>query len=929
MQWLARLFDLREGEGRIAAQAFAVLFLIIAGHTMLETARDALFLSKLPPSQLNLTYIALAALSFVAISVSTRLTRRIGRRNTLICSLVVVAYVTTLMHHFAPSPRVVLCFYIFSGLVGAVLTPQFWTLTAQLFTVAQGRRLFGPIASGGVVGGVAGAGAAAVALMFVPVTALLPIAATIFVATALVVTTIATDDAFALATESPRSTVPPKARATTVFRDNPFLFRLALLVGLSTATVLTVDYLFKSTAASAIPHAALGSFFARAYAVFNGVSFLVQILVAGRAVKRFGVIGAVGVMPLLLLGTGVASLLTSGLLIVVLITKGVDGSFRHSLNRVATELLYLPVPADVRDRAKGLIDTVLSRVVQAAMAAVLYGLAMANHATPRVLALLVVVLAGGWLMVATTMRWAYLGLFRSALAEGTLGAAQPVAVDELDLASAEVVVEALASRNPEEVISAMNLLERKRRAKIIPALVLYHDDERVLVRALEIFGDSTRKDWIPLGERLLDHKKEAVRIAAVRAFARAGVGEALERALDDNSSAVHAYAAFHLALRQSKDDLLEHPLIPVILKMPGMFGDASREGLLSAIADAPDPRSTNVLLEFAERAHAPGGGPSPRLFRRVARAMAKIGDTRFIAPAMDALMVRDVRDAARGLLVALGDPAFDALVAALESPSTPRRLRMQLPRTLARFGTQRACDVLTRALVTEKDGLVRYRVLGGLGRLVVDFDVRVDRRLVEREARRNLVEHLRLNALRTAVVPLGDGAKPAEPATASVLLLDGLLADKIVQALERAFRLLKIAHKREDIHRVSNAVLSRDRVARANAAEFIDALLGRRDQQELRELFRLVVDDVDPAERVARASDWVPDAPRTPGDALAQLVRDADESVAVLAAYHAMSIGDAALRDAVVSARRERPSLEALGTRFFGGILLVPGAQNA
>ena len=37
LRWLAHVFDLRAGEARLAGQAFAVLFLIIAGHTMLET----------------------------------------------------------------------------------------------------------------------------------------------------------------------------------------------------------------------------------------------------------------------------------------------------------------------------------------------------------------------------------------------------------------------------------------------------------------------------------------------------------------------------------------------------------------------------------------------------------------------------------------------------------------------------------------------------------------------------------------------------------------------------------------------------------------------------------------------------------------------------------------------------------------------------
>ena len=61
---------------------------------------------------------------------------------------------------------------------------------------------------------------------------------------------------------------------------------------LSTAAVLTVDYVFKSTAAASIPPAQLGEFFARYYAVMNGVSLVVQLFVAGRIVRMLGLAGA-------------------------------------------------------------------------------------------------------------------------------------------------------------------------------------------------------------------------------------------------------------------------------------------------------------------------------------------------------------------------------------------------------------------------------------------------------------------------------------------------------------------------------------------------------------------------------------------------------------------------------------------------------------
>lgn len=69
-----------------------------------------------------------------------------------------------------------------------------------------------------------------------------------------------------------------------------------------------------------------------------------------------GVIGSLQVMPFLLLAGGIASIVTGATLASVLVLKAVDGGLRYSLNRVAVELLYLPVPSDERARAKAFIE---------------------------------------------------------------------------------------------------------------------------------------------------------------------------------------------------------------------------------------------------------------------------------------------------------------------------------------------------------------------------------------------------------------------------------------------------------------------------------------------------------------------------------------------------------------------------------------------
>jgi len=52
--------DIRPGERRETAGAFLTLFGMMAGHSVLETARDSLFLSHIPPARLPWVYLGMA-----------------------------------------------------------------------------------------------------------------------------------------------------------------------------------------------------------------------------------------------------------------------------------------------------------------------------------------------------------------------------------------------------------------------------------------------------------------------------------------------------------------------------------------------------------------------------------------------------------------------------------------------------------------------------------------------------------------------------------------------------------------------------------------------------------------------------------------------------------------------------------------------------
>jgi HEAT repeat protein len=248
---------------------------------------------------------------------------------------------------------------------------------------------------------------------------------------------------------------------------------------------------------------------------------------------------------------------------------------------------------------------------------------------------------------------------------------------------------------------------------------------------------------------------------------------------------------------------------------------------------------------------------------------------------VDLLSAREGRDAVRTALVAYGEDALQAVWWALRDTTRPRRLRIHLPKTLGRFGTKAAAEHLLENIESEEDGLVRYKSIRALELLVAERRISLERDRVERLARDALLRHFRLLESRVAlgVPPLAPGrALPVER------LLSGLLDDKLRQSLERAFRLLSIAHPREDFRRLRLACMSDDAYTRANAGELLDSLFHHRDQQPLRALIRLITDDLSSSERASRAAPLLARVvPSGRGEALAILARDRDSILARLA----------------------------------------------
>ena len=886
---LASVAEVRPGERRGAAAAFLTLFGILASHTLLETARDALFLAHLPPSQLPGVYLAMAAIAIAYQQAPWRAPKRLSGRRALSVLLVGCALVT-FAFWLAGSwthPMQLRALYVWSGLLGTLTALQFWMVLGELYTVTQAKRLYKIVGVGSLMGAVAGAGAARfiadhfgaphIVLASACVLALTGIGPAMFVRRP------------AGAILRAEQAGPNLIQSVRLVSAHPYVKMLGGLVLVSTVALTLADYVFKSTVVQVIPPQDLGSFFATFYMVLNLLAVAVQAVLMGWIMRVLGLHRSLWILPsLIFLGAAGAAL--GGGLVAALLLKGADGTLRHSLHRTGTELLFVPLPDGLRARAKPIIDVVGQRGGQA-LASLLILAEISQGRGNTVLAAAAAALCILWIAWASELRRHYLDLFRAALREGGMHTRM---VHAFDLGSLEAVFAGLNSRNDAEVTGSMDILAEEGRVRLIPALVLFHPAKDVVLHALDLFARSGRTDFVPVADRLLDHADEVIRASALRARTAGQPEEApLRAAAKDRSPLVQSTALVGLVaggwvtedVQQKVDGLLASPSLEV------------RRALARAIRQQPVAAFDRLLPALAE-----SGDDQVQI--DAAHAIGARREARFLPQLLHMLSSRHVRPAARAALVEHGDAGLAFVAEALGDESLPHEIRRHVPRSVSRFPAARAMPVLIDRILAEKDGMVRYKILRGLGRLAHDNpDVNFDPAPVREGTRRTIEVAYRLLDWR---VTLNRGAAE-EPRrkTPGYDLLSTLLHDKEVHAIERLFRLLGLLHRGEDFEKIYRGLKSSSAKVRASSRELLENLL----DPSWRPAVMGLVEEAPEGERLEFARPFYDPVLLAYDRLLFTLLDQEGETLRCIAAYHVGELGLTEFRERLESFAREPAGL--------------------
>ncbi|HXG27788.1 MAG TPA: Npt1/Npt2 family nucleotide transporter [Nevskiales bacterium] len=360
-----------------SALLFTNFFLIILAYYLVKPASRSLFLEHADAAQLPYVWTASALLLLALMPLYQWIVRRYSRVNVVIgsCLLIVALLVLFRALMLDPGLEVAVGFYILVDIFSVVLVEQFWSLTNSVYRSAEGRRWYGLIASGGLLGGLVGGLFANWLLTSTPVnTADLLLVAASFIALMIALTLLLARHGLYRehVQHTPLDALPAAVgRGWRALRGNRYLGLIALMLLLSQMAEPIVEYQFMSLVEVTYPQRELRTaYLSQFLSVLSGVALLVNLLVTPVIHRRLGAIAGLLVQPLLLGATALCFALQSRLAVAAA-AKIADRGLSYSINRASRELLYVPVDPVTIYRAKAWIDMVGYRTFKIAGNAVI------------------------------------------------------------------------------------------------------------------------------------------------------------------------------------------------------------------------------------------------------------------------------------------------------------------------------------------------------------------------------------------------------------------------------------------------------------------------------------------------------------------------------------------------------------------------------
>lgn len=825
---LARLLNLREGEGRPLAVLGAYLLVTTVVTTVVSASKNGLFLSVYPGALIPHAVIAAALLTAVvavlfAGAISGTARRRLAVGLTLFLAVTLVLSRTA----FGMAPRSSFVLYLWLSTVQVLTLTHAWDYVGDLLTGRQAKRLMPLIGIGASVGALVGGGSLAPAALLIGTPNLLLVAAVLMVLSLPLLWMV----------PEPRSEVEGDggdvaggvsaflegtARGFKSIAGQPLLRVMAGATLFFALTSTLIELQYKLALQAAFDQDEITAVYGVLTSVVGGGTLILQIAASRWIFPERGVSWAAKMHAGLLVFGAAGAAVFAGFVVRAAL-QVLDDVLQHSLQKPIEQVSLLPFAGRTKSASVATLGGVIKPLSEAGGGL----LAILLVSQGRLLAVATALSAAGAFAVLTRHRTVYLAALENALARHSVdfGAAgdTPLVADREALS---VLDRGLADSDPMVVVFSLSLLES------IPP-----------------------EDAVERAVRLLDHASPEVRAEAARLIGAVD-------AADDTGAGP--------TLRQ-RLDVEDDPLVLAsILGSLGLLGGSS-PSVVDSFLEHSDP---TVRREALVAAHRLGDGEAVETRLRgdlrgdhsaarsaAAWAVGTLGLERLAGDVAATVEDDTARPEALRALSALGSMAVPILAGLMERRALPLPVRRSLVTTLAGIPDAHARKTLL-GLIDEPalgppalHSLRRLRSEGSLE----PVDPALIRSLLDAETRRGF----RYGFAATA---LGKGSNDDLRFIAEEL--GGLRR----RSLYRSLRILSLSYDPAILESVQLGLFSDTPQQRSNALELLEGRLAREEASRVIPLAETEIDGVTYAAAVLT----LPDADELERNPLEGLLNDGD-----------------------------------------------------
>ena len=562
---LSPIAEVRAGEATTALLMFASSFLAMTSYNIIKPITRSQFINSLGADNLPWVQFGSGMLIGVLMQGYSRVMTYVPRRWTVPVTqggLVALLLLFWFLFTQVGGEWISVGFYFLGLIFGLLTISQFWTIANDVYDARQAKRLFGLIGGGASLGGAMGAGLTTLLVEELGQNTMLVVSAAILAVCMAIVITVIKREQQAGTTDASKTGEEESvggAQALKMLRESKHLQLISLVIGFSAVGAAIIDQQLNMAAAESKGSGdAIAAFLAQIIVYLSLVGFFIQVFLTSRIHRLLGIGFALLILPMSLGGSGLLMLL-NGALWTAGLARVLDASLRYTVDKTSREILFLPLPPDLKYRAKPFIDVTIDRLSKGIGALIILVLIKVAGFSWQQLSYASLTMTVLWIVFAMQARKGYLAAFRQSIEQQDVKASE-IRLDTADLSTIETLVNELSHPEPRRVIYAVDILESLDKRHLVTPLLLHHEAPEVRARALavaEAAGPEGAELWGRGIERALKDGDSAVRLAAVRAMAvqsREEAANLMRGYLNDPNPQLAVTAACALAESAAEQD---------------------------------------------------------------------------------------------------------------------------------------------------------------------------------------------------------------------------------------------------------------------------------------------------------------------------------------------------------------------------------------